>query len=177
MSRLIAGVAVGALLATTSACSGSAGPGTKSPAGTEHGLLGGPAPDFSLSTPSGQRVQLGDAKGKVAIVDFWATWCKPCKESFPVYQRFAEQYPDELLVIGVSVDEGSDGIGAFATETGARFPLVWDESQEVAKSYSPPSMPTSYLIDRQGIVRLVHAGFRPGDEEILAKELAKLTAE
>ena len=144
-------------------------------ASTEHPLLGAPAPDFELPSPDGkERVALSSAAGKVLIVDFWATWCEPCRASFPAYQRLVDGAQGRLVVIGVSVDEEPSGIAAFASETGVKFPLVWDEGQGAAKSYRPPTMPTSFVIDQHGVVRFVHAGFTAGDEAQIEAQVSSL---
>lgn len=163
--------APGLLLLSLVACEkgGGAG-GAESPAGDEHPLLGVAAPEFELSAQHGKKLVRMPAggDGKVKLVDFWATWCEPCKESFPVYQALAERYGGALEIIGISEDDAPDGIKAFAKETGVRFPLAWDEGQAVSEQYKPPTMPTSYVIDKSGIVRLVHAGFHSGDEAQIA---------
>jgi peroxiredoxin len=165
------GLASGLAILTLVACEkGGSGGGADSPAGDEHPLMGVAAPEFELAAQHGaKRVRVpAGGDGKVRLVDFWATWCEPCKESFPIYQGLAERYGDSFEIIGVSVDDEPDGIKAFAKETGVRFPLAWDEGQSVSKQYQPPTMPTSYVIDKNGIVRLVHAGFHGGDEAQIA---------
>lgn len=138
-------------------------------------MVGSIAPDFDLPARSGAgRVSLSALRGKVVVVDFWATWCAPCRLSFPKYQALSERYGDGVVVVGVSEDDEPDGISAFAEETGATFPLVWDEDKSVAAAYRPSSMPTSYLIDRGGLIRHVHLGFRQGDEERIASRLEEL---
>jgi len=140
-----------------------------------HPLIGAAAPAFELDAPGGkQKVSLAAHAGKVVIVDFWATWCAPCHESFPAYQRLAEKFGDQLVVIGVSVDDDPAGIPEFAKETGAMFPLAWDDGQITSKSYQPPKMPTSYVVDQSGIVRFVHSGFHSGEEQALESEIRSL---
>lgn len=158
------------------ACDPSGTPaGSNSAAGTEHPLLGAPAPGFELGTPDGkQKISLSDHAGKVVVVDFWATWCAPCKESFPAYQRLAQKFGSKLTVIGVSVDDDPAGIPKFAKETGATFPVVWDDGQITSKGYQPPTMPTSFVVDQSGIVRFVHSGFHAGDERALESEIGSL---
>jgi cytochrome c biogenesis protein CcmG/thiol:disulfide interchange protein DsbE len=154
---------------------GSMGSGANSAGDEQHPLLGAAAPSFELSSPSGkQKISLASYAGKVVVVDFWATWCTPCHESFPVYQRIAEKYGSKVAVIGISVDEDPAGIAKFAKETGAKFPIVWDDGQITSKSYQPPTMPTSYVIDASGIVRFVHSGFHSGEEQEIETELDSL---
>ncbi len=165
-----------ALLASASplgGCAGGAGPAA-SPAAS-HPLVGAPAPGFELPEVGGGAEQsLTAYAGKLVIVDFWATWCQPCKQSFPVYQRLVEKLGGELVVIGVSQDDDAQGIAAFRSETGAKFPLVWDDGKALAKRYDPPTMPTAFVIDQSGIVRFVHAGYRAGDEATLEEEVRSL---
>jgi thiol-disulfide isomerase/thioredoxin len=168
---LVAGVA----LVLLSLSCGSMGPGANSPSDEQHPLLGAAAPSFELSSASGkQKVSLASYAGKVVVVDFWATWCTPCHESFPAYQRISEKYGSKVAVIGISVDEDPAGIPKFLKETGAKFPVVWDDGQITSKSYQPPTMPTSYVIDASGIVRFVHSGFHSGEEQEIETELDSL---
>jgi cytochrome c biogenesis protein CcmG, thiol:disulfide interchange protein DsbE len=168
-----------ALALLSAACSGAAGSGANrsddASKGTEHDLVGTAAPNFDLKAQYGaSRVSLEDSGGKVRVVDFWATWCEPCKESFPAYQRLADEHGEQLVIIGLSVDDEPNGIRAFAEETRVKFPLAWDEGQAVSARYNPPTMPTSYVISKDGIVRHVHAGFRSGDEQQIENMIATL---
>lgn len=166
-------------LALLAGCSGGGlGSGGAAVGDSDHPLAGAKAPEFDLAAQSGgARASLAAHAGKVVIVDFWATWCDPCRDSFPHYQRMVEQNGGKLVVLGLSTDDDPDGIPAFAKETGAKFPLAWDDGQTVARQYSPPTMPTSYVVDGNGIVRFVHVGFRSGDETVLAQQVSSLLAE
>lgn len=169
--------ALGVLSALLVGCTGGLGRPTAAE-GSEHPLVGAAAPAFELKAVQGTGA-FGPAElaGKVAIVDFWATWCEPCKKSFPFYERLAKSHAGELQILGVSVDEDSSGIRDFAAATGVSFPLVWDEGQAVSRLYRPPSMPTSYFIDRSGIVRAVHEGFHEGDEQVIGNHVKSLLAQ
>lgn len=154
-------------------CGGAAKPSAH--AVTEHDLLGANAPDFELPSADGSgKVSLAAHSGKVVIVDFWATWCEPCRASFPAYQRLVDEFGGKLVVLGVSVDDEPSGIPAFAEAAGAKFPLAWDEGQGAARNYRPPTMPTSFVIDKHGIVRFVHAGYTDGDDAVLKSEVSSL---
>jgi peroxiredoxin len=165
-----------ALLASTPlACAAGSGKGGAAHAVTDHPLIGAPAPDFELPSSDGkEKVKLSAFKGKLVIVDFWATWCEPCRASFPAYQRLVDEFGGKLVVVGVSVDEESSGIAAFVESTGAKFPVAWDEGQGVSKTYQPDTMPTSFVLDSHGVVRFVHAGFVDGDEAQIRTELNSL---
>ena len=175
MPRRYAGLALSLLSAALVLPGCNAGGGARGPDSEPHPLVGVAAPAFELPGPDGKgKVTLAAHAGKVVIVDFWATWCEPCRESFPAYQGLVDKFGGTLVVIGVSVDEEPSGISAFLTETGARFPIAWDDGQGVSKSYQPPGMPTSYVVDRSGIVRFVHVAYRAGDERQLEDEVRSL---
>jgi peroxiredoxin len=132
---------------------------------SDHPLAGSPAPQFELASPaSGASAGLAQYAGRVVLVDFWATWCEPCRQSFPRYQALSERYGEQVAVIGISEDDDHIGIDTFGQETGVRFPLVWDDEKSVAQQYQIKGMPTLFIIDKNGLVRFVHSGFYKGDE-------------
>jgi len=142
---------------------------------SEHPLLGAQAPTLSVPGPDGKgSVALPGHAGKVVIVDFWATWCEPCRQSFPAYQKLVDEFGGKLVVVGISVDENPAPIRGFVSSTGVKFPIGWDEGQAAAQSYQPPKMPTSFIVDANGIVRFVHAGFSHGDEAQVRSEVKSL---
>lgn len=145
-------------------------------------LLGNPAPDFSVKLLSrrGEKVALNDLRGQVVVVDFWGTYCSPCKKEMPKLQALSAKYSQAgLRVIGVSEDEPEDRdkILGFAASHGATFAIAWDEDRSVAHQYKPDTMPSSYTIDRRGIVRYVHVGYRDGDEVTMEREVKELLAQ
>jgi cytochrome c biogenesis protein CcmG/thiol:disulfide interchange protein DsbE len=169
-------LSVGAfLLALLGACAGGMGGGSSSSSGASHELVGAPAPAFELPGVAGGGAEsLAAHAGKVVVVDFWATWCEPCKQSFPAYQKLVTHMRGDLVVVGISQDDDAKGIPAFLSETGAKFPVVWDDGKAVAKAYNPPTMPTAFVVDKSGIVRFVHVGYRAGDEATLEEEARSL---
>jgi len=109
---------------------------------------------------------LPNTSGKVVLVDFWASWCGPCKESFPALNRLQAKYASKgLVIIAVGVDEDAAKYKAFAAKMGATFSLAHDAGHQAAGFFNPPSMPSSYLVDRKGVIRYVHAGFRGAKTE------------
>jgi thiol-disulfide isomerase/thioredoxin len=163
-----------ALSLLASACDATAGKAAAH-AVSEHPLLGSQAPTLDVPNADGKgKVAVPGHAGKVVIVDFWATWCEPCRQSFPVYQALVDEFGGKLSVVGVSVDEDPAPIRGFVSSTGAKFAIGWDEGQTAAHAYEPPKMPTSFVVDTSGIVRFVHAGFSRGDEHQLRSEVKSL---
>lgn len=134
----------------------------------------GPAPPFTLPDLEGRELALADLAGRTVVVDFWATWCEPCKDSFPHHAQLAEKYAGQVVVVAISIDDDPGGIADFAKKNGAKFNIGWDEGQAISGTYQPPTMPTAYIIDKNGIVRYVHAGFRKGDEVEIDAHVAEL---
>ena len=122
---------------------------------------------------------LSDGKGKVMLVDFWASWCAPCKASFPVLAKLHREYAARGFdITAVSVDEKAAAATAFARKLAPPFSTVHDREQKLVKQVVVPTMPTSYLLGRDGRVRFIHVGFH-GDttERELRKQIAALLAE
>jgi thiol-disulfide isomerase/thioredoxin len=138
-----------------------------------------PAPDFTLPVvtaegrPSGDRMRLADQHGKVVLVDFWATWCRPCQMSTPILVRLADRYRARgLVMIGVNVDEGEgEMIGPFMRHFHVTYPIVHDDGS-AQSAYSIRALPTAVLIDRQGRIRNVHTGL--AEESDLAGLIERL---
>ena len=105
-------------------------------------------------------------KGKVVIVDMWATWCAPCRQSFPAFERLIQHFGrDKLAIVAVSEDDSADDLKRLLTAHQPGFATLRDAKKSLAAAVEPPGMPTSYLLDRAGIVRLVHVGFHAGSSE------------
>lgn len=102
-------------------------------------------------------------KGKVVLLDFWASWCLPCAESFPVMDELQKKYGDRLVIIAVNVDEKAANKDLFLKKHPVAFTIVRDTEQKLVASVSPETMPTSFLIDGDGKVRFLHNGFH-GEE-------------
>jgi cytochrome c biogenesis protein CcmG, thiol:disulfide interchange protein DsbE len=137
--------------------------------------VGKAAPDLSIQSLNAKGdVKLGDLGGKVVVVDFWATWCGPCKQSFPGLQALSKRHEGKVAVVGVSVNDEQEGITDFAKELGTTFPIGWDKGHTIADRWKVATMPSSYVVDGAGTVRYVHAGYHEGDEVEIEKEVAAL---
>lgn len=136
---------------------------------------GARAPEIGLTSTSGDSIRLSGLRGKVVIVDFWASWCAPCREELPVLERLYRQYRGQgLVVVGVNVDREERNMRDFLTRVRVSFPVAHDVRHEVAGRYSPPTMPTSYIVDRHGVVRHVHRGFRARDASMIESHVQAL---
>ncbi len=139
--------------------------------------VGSRAPAFDLAS-SPKPVRLADLKGQVVYVDFWASWCAPCKLSFPFMNEMQAKYgPRGFTVVGVNVDQKREDADKFLVSTPAKFLVGYDTTGKVAETYQPKGMPTSFLIGADGKVRAVHVGFKDGNREAIEREIqAALTA-
>lgn len=136
---------------------------------------GARAPEVGLSTLDGRPVRLADLRGKVVLIDFWASWCGPCREEMPFLERMHRRYASRgLVIVGISVDNELENVRGFLRRTSVSFPIVHDSRREVAGRYNPRTMPSSYIIDRRGIVRVVHRGFRASDAATIEARITQL---
>jgi peroxiredoxin len=136
---------------------------------------GSRAPEIGLKDLEGRHIRMSALRGKVVIVDFWASWCDPCREEMPVLNRLYKKYKgDGLVVIGVSVDRDKGNVRKFLEQTPVSFPIVHDPDHQVAGRYEPPRMPSSYVIGKRGVVRHVHKGYSAGDGKKFEKEVRAL---
>ncbi len=139
--------------------------------------VGSKAPEIDLADLSGKVVKVSDLKGKVVLVDFWASWCAPCREELPVLEALHKKYAAQgLVVVGVNGDSERANLDQCLRRTKLSFRVVHDAARGVAARYAPTKMPSSYVIDRNGLVRHVHAGFKANDAEALESEIKALLA-
>jgi thiol-disulfide isomerase/thioredoxin len=168
LASLLRGSAAAAFAALAAALPAQVAPGSVFPPIAAAGLTGG---------------ALRETAGKVVLVDFWASWCGPCKASFPAYARLSAAYAERGLVIAaVSVDESPSAYAAFVARLKPPFATLHDSKQALVRVVQVPTMPTSYLVDRTGRVRFIHPGFHGeqterelrGEIEALLSEKAPL---
>jgi len=130
-------------------------------------LVGRPAPDFTLSTLDGAEVTLSDLRGKPVLINFWASWCPPCRLEMPELIRIYEAHKDEdFVILGVDLtfQDAIADVEAFVEEFNMTFPVLLDKTGEVGRSYRLLGIPMSVFIDRQGIIRRIHIGAMTGDQ-------------
>jgi cytochrome c biogenesis protein CcmG, thiol:disulfide interchange protein DsbE len=173
---LVLGVALIVLLALTSFAllprgGSEAGPDSFTVGG--HPLFGQPAPEIDLATFDGERMTLSSLRGRPVLVNFWATWCSPCRAEFPLMvQAYAEHADEGLVILGILSDDLVENGRRFAADQGATWPMLYDADDEAWTAYMGLGKPTSFFIDPDGIVRAFSLG--PFSEEGLERQLATI---
>jgi peroxiredoxin len=136
------------------------------------------APDFTLPSSAGTNLRLREQRGQVVMLNFWATWCGPCRREMPQLNRLYGKYkPAGFLLLGVNVDEDPANARGLATKLGVQFPVLFDAKQSVSRLYDLSTMPSTVIIDRDGRVRYVHLGYKDGYEDTYEKQVAELLKE
>lgn len=134
-----------------------------------------PAPNFKLEDQEGNMVQLSDYKGKVVIVNFWATWCPPCLKEMPSMQRAWEiLQKEDIIMLAINVGEDSDAIFAFTAEYPLDFPLLMDRTSGVSRDWRVRGLPSTYVIDPQGRIIFQAIGGREWDSDEIMNRVRSL---
>ncbi len=132
------------------------------------------APAFSLPGKSGEAIELAKLKGQVVMLNFWASWCGPCRTEMPLMDQIYKKYSSlGFTMLGVNVDTDSTDAQKFLSQVPVSFPIAFDRTNNVSKLYEVSAMPSTVFIDRKGNVRALHRGYKPGDE---AEYLAQIRA-
>lgn len=135
------------------------------------------APEISAQGSNGQPLKLAGLRGQVVLLDFWASWCGPCKQSFPWMNAMHAKYaPQGLRIVAVNVDKRREAAERFLAQSPARFTLAWDEEGRTPETFGVRTMPSSVLIDGEGRVLHVHAGFREEDAADLEQRIGAALA-
>ena len=133
------------------------------------------APDFTLHAMGGPNLRLKEQRGRVVMVNFWATWCGPCRQEMPQLNRLYEKYKGSgFVLLGVNVDDDVAKATEVAGKLGVTFPVLLDTDKTVSKLYDLSTMPSTVLIDRDGKVRYVHRGYLSGYEDNYEKQIREL---
>jgi len=137
---------------------------------------GKPLPDLKGAALEGA---VPSTRGKVLLLDFWASWCAPCRKSFPALEGIHQRYKARgLVVFGVSVDEDAGAMKRFLQQHAVSFSIARDQAHKLAEAVKVPTMPTTLLVDRRGVIRFVNSGFRGAETEaLLAKQIEQLLSD
>ena len=142
------------------------------------GMEGQPAPDFALKSSSGENLRLSEYRGDVVMINFWATWCGPCRQEMPLLDELYSRYQRVgFNLLGVNIDDDSRRAMKMIDELGVNFPVLFDARKEVSKLYEVEAMPVTVLVDREGTVRYVHHGYKPGYEDKYLDQVRSLLRE
>jgi thiol-disulfide isomerase/thioredoxin len=171
---ILGGLLIGGSLGAMIIGFGGNAPGEKSPGGDTRRVpaKGLPLADFELATSDGEIVSLSQFRGKTVILNFWATWCEPCKEEMPLLVQVAEAYGDEVVVLGINARESAREVTSFAEEYDISFPLLLDENGEVQSLYYVRGFPTTFFLDKDGVLQSQHIGLL--NEELVRDYLKRL---
>jgi len=136
------------------------------------------APDFTLRTLDGPNLRLQEQRGRVVMINFWATWCGPCRQEMPHLNKLYDKYRAAgFTLLGVNIDEDAANAAGLSTKLGLRFPVLLDTDKKVSRMYDLGTMPSTVLIDRDGRVRFVHLGYKDGFETTYEKQIRELLRE
>jgi len=161
--KLLTGVALSVLAASSLASSD---------------LTGRPAPDFALKSSTGENLRLSEYRGDVVMINFWATWCGPCRQEMPLLDDLYNRYERVgFNLLGVNIDDDSSRAMDMIRELGVNFPVLFDARKEVSRMYEVDAMPVTVIVDREGTVRYVHQGYKPGYEQKYLDQVRALLRE
>ena len=135
--------------------------------GVTAGVMDSPAPDFTLKSDSGKNLKLSEHRGEVVLINFSASWCGPCRQEMPLLSELHDKYKSlGFTVLGVNVEQDSSDAKKLLREMPVSFPVLFDSDSTVSKQYDVVAMPSTVLVDRNGKMRYLHKGYKPGEEEI-----------
>jgi thiol-disulfide isomerase/thioredoxin len=139
----------------------------------------GPAPGFQLSSRGGKTIDLTQFRGQVVMINFWATWCGPCRQEMPLLEDIYKKYkPMGFTMLGVNVEPDSASAEAWLQkQKPVSFPIAFDTESKVSKLYNVAGMPSTVFVDRKGNVRVMHKGYKPGDENFYLTQIRTMLKE
>jgi len=140
--------------------------------------LSGKAPNFTLKSRSGKNIKLSELRGQVVMLNFWASWCGPCRKEMPILEKIQKKYKRlGFTLLGVNVEENSRDAKNYLKDVKVTFPVLFDTRQKTSKLYNVSAMPTTIIIDRNGNKRFIHKGYKAGYENDYKKQVKKLLRE
>jgi peroxiredoxin len=163
----VASIAAVALTALSMGSANASGP-----------VTGEQSPDFTLESKDGGNMRLSEQRGNIVLVNFWASWCGPCREELPAFEELYQEYADlGVEILAINVDDEKEKANVLLDDIEVSYPVLFDTAGEVSKLYDVNAMPTTVMVDRDGNVRLLHPGYRKGDEKKYEKAIKMLMRE
>ncbi len=136
--------------------------------------IGRPAPPFKLPDLNGREISLSQFKGKVVMLDFWATWCGPCRMTMPLLEKLQKEYPSNMVLLAINLQETPGAVREYMREQNVNSQVLLDEQGSVGEAYGSAQIPMQVLVDKAGIVRFIQIGFDPRMTARLRGEIEKL---
>lgn len=137
-----------------------------------------PAPDFTLPSSTGENVRLAEQRGQVVMLNFWASWCGPCRKEMPLLDEMSKRYSSAGFVLyGVNVEEDNTDAKKLLKDLGVSFPILFDTESKASSLYNVDAMPTTVVIDKKGEIRYVNRGYKAGDENKYRDQIRELIKE
>jgi thiol-disulfide isomerase/thioredoxin len=137
-----------------------------------------PAPEFKLANRAGGELSLSGLKGQVVMINFWASWCGPCRKEFPALDQIYSKYkPMGFQMVAINVESEKADAERFLGQTPVSFPILFDPDNKVSGNYGVSAMPTTFLVDRQGRLRWQHRAYKPGDEAKYIEQIRAMLRE
>ena len=140
--------------------------------------LSGKAANFTLKSRTGKNIKLSELRGEVVMLNFWASWCGPCRKEMPLLEKIHKKYKKlGFTLLGVNVEQDTRAAKRYLKDVKVSFPILFDPANKTSKLYNVSAMPTTILIDRNGNKRFLHKGYKAGYENNYKKEIKKLLRE
>jgi peroxiredoxin len=137
-----------------------------------------PAPDFTLKSSTGENVRLSEQRGQVVMLNFWASWCGPCRQEMPLLDGISKKYSKMGFVLyGINVEQDNTDAKKMLKDLGTKFTILFDPESKLSSLYNVDAMPTSIMIDKKGKIRYVDRGYKPGDENVYRTQILELIRE
>ena len=136
------------------------------------------APDFTLKSSTGENVRLAEQQGQVVMLNFWASWCGPCRQEMPLLDGISKKYSKMGFVLyGINVEKDNGPAKKMLADLGVTFPILFDTESKLSSLYNVDAMPTSVIIDKKGQIRYIDRGYKPGDENKYREQIMELIRE
>lgn len=140
--------------------------------------VGQASPDFTLPSSTGKNIRLQELRGQVVLINFWASWCGPCRQEMPLLEDIYKKYSKlGFTILGINVEQDSSKAATYLRDVPVTFPILFDTQNTLSKLYDVNAMPTTVIVDRSGKIRYIHAGYKPGYEETYKKQIKDLIKE